>query len=125
MLDAVSSRIVRVGDAVPAASALKLAANAWIATITAGIGQSLTIAERLGVEPALLLRALDGTAPDSAYAQLKGREVLARRFVLQFEVEGILKDVRLARGDAGDLLCPARCTRRALLGRGRRRNGAR
>ena len=97
VLDAVSSRIVRVGDAAPAASALKLAANAWIATITAGICQSLTIAERLGVEPGLLLRALDGTGPDSPYAQLKGREVLARRFDPQFEVEGILKDVRLAR----------------------------
>lgn len=99
VLDAVSSRTLRVGDAAPAASALKLAANAWIATITAGIGQSLTIAEHLGVDPGLLLRALDGTAPDSPYAQMKGSEVLAGRFDPQFEVQGLLKDVRLARDE--------------------------
>ncbi|MDM4762022.1 NAD(P)-dependent oxidoreductase [Galbitalea sp. SE-J8] len=96
---AVASKSVRIGDAAPAASGLKLAANAWIATITAGIAQSLTIADRLGVDPGLLLEALDGTAPDSPYAQLKGRAILAGGFEPQFEVAGLLKDVRLARAE--------------------------
>lgn len=99
VLGAVASKTVRAGTAAPAASALKLAANAWIATITAGVGQSLTIAERLGVDPRLLLEALHGTAPDSPYAQLKGGDILRGSFAPQFAVAGLLKDVRLARDE--------------------------
>ena len=95
VLDAISVKQVRVG-APPQASALKIAANAWIATVTAGIGQSLTIAERLGVDPALLLTALEGSAVDTPYLQMKGKAVLARDFAPSFEVTGLLKDVRLA-----------------------------
>lgn len=97
VLGAVSSRTVRAGGSAPAASAVKLAVNAWIATITAGIGQSLTIAERLGVDPRLILEALDGTAPDSPYAQTKGDAVLRGAFDPQFAVAGLLKDVHLIR----------------------------
>lgn len=97
VLAAISSRTVRAGDAAPAGSALKLAMNAWIATITAGIAQSLTIADRLGLEPRLVLEALQGQAADSPYAQVKGGAMLARSFAAQFEVAGLLKDVRLAR----------------------------
>jgi 3-hydroxyisobutyrate dehydrogenase len=94
---AIASKTVRAGSAAPAASALKLAMNAWIATITAGIAQSLTIADRLGLDPALVLEALHGAAADSPYAQLKGGAMLTHGFDAQFEVVGLLKDVRLAR----------------------------
>jgi len=94
---ALATKTVRAGDAAPAASALKLAMNAWIATITAGIAQSLTIADRLGIDPALVLEALHGAAADSPYAQGKGGAMLKRGFDAQFEVVGLLKDVRLAR----------------------------
>jgi 3-hydroxyisobutyrate dehydrogenase len=99
VLAAVASRTVRAGEEPPAASALKITVNAWIATITAGIGQSLMIAERLGVDPKLVLTALDGTAPDSTYAQTKGDAILNRAFDPQFAVAGLLKDVRLARDE--------------------------
>jgi len=99
VLEAVSSRAVHAGDAAPAASALKLAANAWIATITAGIGQSLTIAAHLGIPASLVLEALHGTGPDSAYVQLKGRDVLSGEFDPQFAVAGLLKDIRLAQAE--------------------------
>ena len=97
VIAAIASRTVRAGDAAPAASALKLAINAWIATVTAGIAQSLTIADRLGLDPALVLEALHGAAADSPYAQLKGSAMLRQGFDAQFEVVGLLKDVRLAR----------------------------
>lgn len=97
ILGAVATRTLTAGPKPPAASALKLAVNAWIATITAGIGQSLTIAERLGVDPALVLEALDGTACDSPYAQQKGGEILRQAFDPQFAVPGLLKDIHLAR----------------------------
>ncbi|SDP11820.1 3-hydroxyisobutyrate dehydrogenase [Klenkia soli] len=95
VLDAISVKQVRVG-APPQASALKIAANAWIATLTAGIGQSLTIAERLGVDPADLLSAVEGSAVDTPYLQMKGKAVIGRDFTPSFEVTGLLKDVRLA-----------------------------
>lgn len=98
VLDAVSVKQLRVGRP-PQASALKIAANAWIATVTAGIGQSLTIAQRLGVDPALFLAAIEGSAVDTPYAQLKGRAVLDRDFAPSFEVTGLLKDVRLAHAE--------------------------
>lgn len=97
VIAAIATKTVRAGLAAPAASALKLAMNAWIATITAGIAQSLTMADRLGLDPALVLEALHGAAADSPYAQLKGGAMLKLGFDAQFEVVGLLKDVRLAR----------------------------
>jgi 3-hydroxyisobutyrate dehydrogenase len=51
------------------------------------------------VDPQLVLDALDGTAPNSPYAQVKGRAVLDRGFDPQFAIAGLLKDVRLARDE--------------------------
>ncbi|OJX69842.1 MAG: hypothetical protein BGO94_15385 [Micrococcales bacterium 72-143] len=100
VLGAVASRIVVAGRAAPAASALKLAVNSWIATITAGIGQSLAIARELDIDPHLVLAALTGTAADSPYAQLKGTAALEGDYRTQFEVTGLLKDIRLAREES-------------------------
>ncbi|WP_027587514.1 NAD(P)-dependent oxidoreductase [Acidipropionibacterium thoenii] len=96
VLDAVASATLRVGEAAPAASALKVAMNTWIATITAGIGQAMTVAQRLGVDPALVLDALEGTGVDSPYAHIKGKAILADDFTPSFDVAGLLKDLRLA-----------------------------
>lgn len=96
VLDAVASATLRAGEAAPAASALKVAMNTWIATITAGIGQAMTVAQRLGVDPALVLDALEGTGVDSPYAHIKGKAILADDFTPSFDVAGILKDLRLA-----------------------------
>ncbi len=96
VLDAVASAILRAGEAAPAASALKVAMNTWIATLTAGIGQAMTVAQRLGVDPALVLDALEGTGVDSPYAHIKGKAILADDFTPSFDVAGILKDLRLA-----------------------------
>jgi 3-hydroxyisobutyrate dehydrogenase len=53
---------------------LKLACNAWIASITAALGQSLALTVGLGVQPGLFLDAVDGGQPDSPYAHFKGRK---------------------------------------------------
>lgn len=97
VLAAIAVKTVRVGEAAPAASSLKLAMNAWIATLTAGIAQSLTLARTLGVDPQLVLQALQGSGPDSPYAQVKGTAMLEGSFEPQFELAGLLKDVRLVR----------------------------
>ncbi len=103
VLEAISAKVLRAGAQAPAASALKLAVNAWVATITAGIAQSLTMAARLGLDPDLVLESLRGGAADSPYAHLKGTAMLSGGFDPQFELVGLLKDVRLARAALPDL----------------------
>jgi 3-hydroxyisobutyrate dehydrogenase len=95
VLDAISSRVVWAGDAPGAASALKLACNAWVLTITAATAQSLALAAAQGVDPNLFLQAIAGGGTDSAYAQLKGPAMLAGRFAPAFALDGGLKDLGL------------------------------
>lgn len=95
VLDAIGVKTVRAGDRVGQATALKLAANAWIASITAATGQSLAIAQGLGIDPALFLDAIDGSASDSAYAHTKGESLLAGEFPAQFALDGLRKDIDL------------------------------
>ena len=96
VLDAVGGRTVVAGDEVGPASALKLAANSWVAMLTAAAAQGLGLAESLGVDPALLLEAVGGGGADSPYLQLKGRMMIDRDWATpSFAVGGVLKDVGL------------------------------
>ncbi|MFZ7086790.1 NAD(P)-dependent oxidoreductase [Curtobacterium sp. RRHDQ10] len=95
VLDAIGVKTVVAGEEVGQGTALKLAANAWIASITAATAQSLTLAGALGIDPELFLRAIDGTASDSQYAHMKGGAMLADRFEPQFALDGVRKDIRL------------------------------
>lgn len=95
VLDAVSAKVVRAGDQVGQGTALKLAANAWIASITAATGQSLAIARALGLDPQLFLDAIDGSASDSAYAHTKGAAMIAGEYPAQFALDGLRKDIGL------------------------------
>ncbi|GAA3340499.1 NAD(P)-dependent oxidoreductase [Curtobacterium pusillum] len=95
VLDAIGAKTVRAGDQVGAGTALKLAANAWIASLTAAAGQSLAVAKSLGLDPALFLEAIDGSASDSAYAHTKGKAIIDGAFPAQFALDGLRKDIEL------------------------------
>ena len=95
VFDAIGSRRLVAGDEVGQASALKLAVNAWVGLITTGTAQSLALAESLGVDPALFLDAIAGSAVDSPYAHVKGRAMLAGDWTTSFAVDGALKDIDL------------------------------
>ena len=75
--------------------ALKLACNAWIASINAATAQSLTLASGLAVEPRLFLEAIAGGPSDCAYAHLKGGQMMAAEFAPSFGLDGVSKDVEL------------------------------
>lgn len=94
-LDAVSEKVVDVGGPVGRASALKLAVNSWVATLTAGTAQALSLAAAFDLDPRLFLDTIRGTASDSAYAQTKGAAMLAGTFEPQFAVDGLRKDLGL------------------------------
>lgn len=95
VLDAMGIKTVVAGAVVGQASALKLAANAWVASITAATAQSLVITESLGLDPSLFLDAIDGTASDSPYAHVKGAAMIESRFDPQFALDGLRKDIHL------------------------------
>ena len=95
VLDAVGSKTVVAGEKIGDASALKLACNAWIFSITAATAQSLALARALGVDPEQFLAAIDGSASNSPYAQLKGKAMLAGEFAPSFELDGARKDLGL------------------------------
>ncbi|MGN7190304.1 NAD(P)-dependent oxidoreductase [Curtobacterium sp. MCBA15_004] len=95
VLDAIGAKTVRAGERVGDGTAVKLAANAWIAAITAATGQSLAVARALGVDPQLFLDAIEGSASDSAYAHTKGASMLAGEFPAQFALDGLRKDIGL------------------------------
>ncbi|MDP9736860.1 3-hydroxyisobutyrate dehydrogenase [Flavobacterium sp. 260] len=99
VLDAIGAKTVRSGERVGDGTALKLAANAWVASITAATGQSLAIARALGLDPQLFLDAIDGTASDSPYAHTKGAAMIGGDLAPQFALDGLRKDIGLI-GDA-------------------------
>jgi 3-hydroxyisobutyrate dehydrogenase len=95
VFEAIAVKTVVAGDEVGAGTALKLAANAWIASITAATAQSLTLAAALGLDPTLFLDAIDGSASDSTYAHVKGKAMIGDRFEPQFALDGLRKDIGL------------------------------
>jgi 3-hydroxyisobutyrate dehydrogenase len=96
VLESVSSRIVDAGGSAGQASALKLVCNAWLGLLTAGTAQSVALAERAGLDPALFLQVIKDAPVDSPYAQLKGPMMIEDRYEPPaFAVDGVLKDLRL------------------------------
>jgi 3-hydroxyisobutyrate dehydrogenase len=94
VLEAIGSRTMWLGEA-GAGSRLKLAANAWVATVLEGIADSLALTRDLGLDPQLFLDAVAGGAMDAPYVQLKGKAMLAGEFDPAFALSGTLKDVEL------------------------------
>jgi 3-hydroxyisobutyrate dehydrogenase len=100
VLDAISTRTVWVSEDPGPASRLKLVTNAWIAMLTAGVGQSIALAQAWGLDAQLFLDAIDGGQPDSPYAHVKGAAMLSGDFEPQFELDGLRKDLALIAADA-------------------------
>jgi 3-hydroxyisobutyrate dehydrogenase len=101
VLDAISVRSIWAGDLPGQGTALKLACNAWIASITAATAQSLSLASGLAVDPQLFLDAIAGGPSDCAYAHLKGAQMMAAEFAPSFGLDGVSKDVELITDAAG------------------------
>lgn len=95
VLDAMGSKTVVAGATIGDGSALKLAANAWIASITAATAQSIALTQALGLDGDLFLQAIDGGASDSPYAHTKGAAMIAGDYPPQFALDGLRKDVGL------------------------------
>ena len=97
VFDAVGSKTLWVSDDPGPATDLKLVCNAWVGSLTAAIGQSVALADQLGLDPQLFLDSISGGPLDSAYAQLKGGAMIEGAFDPQFELDGVRKDLGLIR----------------------------
>jgi 3-hydroxyisobutyrate dehydrogenase len=84
-------------------SRLKLAANHWVLTLTDATAASIALLQGFGLDGELFLRAIDGTATDSPYAQLKGRAMLDGSYPASFPVAGAAKDAGLIAAAARSL----------------------
>jgi 3-hydroxyisobutyrate dehydrogenase len=101
VFDAIGSRTIVVGERLGAASDLKLVCNTWVASLTAGIAQSVALARDFGLEPTQFIDAIAGSASDSPYVRLKGSTILDGTRAPQFALDGLLKDLRLAQATVG------------------------
>jgi 3-hydroxyisobutyrate dehydrogenase len=100
VLDAVSAKVVWVGERPGDGHRLKLVANAWVLSLVAGTAQSVALAEGLGLDPRQFLDLIAGGPLDSGYAQLKGKAMLAGDFTPSFALSGATKDAGLVRAAA-------------------------
>jgi 3-hydroxyisobutyrate dehydrogenase len=98
VFDAIGAKTVWLGEEAGAASAMKLVANSWVATITAGTAFGVQQAKAFGLDPAAFLDAVSGGAADSPYLQTKGRTMIEdRTSEAQFALDGVRKDLGLIR----------------------------
>jgi 3-hydroxyisobutyrate dehydrogenase len=94
VFDAIGRKTVWL-DHVGAATRLKLVANSWILSLTAAVGESVALAEGLGVDPEAFLGALSGGPTDSPYLHVKARAIAEDDFTPNFSVALAGKDARL------------------------------
>jgi 3-hydroxyisobutyrate dehydrogenase-like beta-hydroxyacid dehydrogenase len=91
---AMGKKIFHMGET-SKGQATKLAMNLQIALIFEGFAEALTLATKLGVDPAKLLSLIEATMVRSGVIDYKGPFVLARDFSPNFPLRLMHKDIRL------------------------------
>jgi 3-hydroxyisobutyrate dehydrogenase len=94
VFDALGRKTLWLGAA-GAGSRLKLACNAWVLMLTAGVAQSIALARELGVDPQDFFEVIHDGPLDSAYARTKGGKILNGDYSVSFGLSGAVKDSRL------------------------------
>jgi 3-hydroxyisobutyrate dehydrogenase len=94
VLVALGSKTLWLGEA-GAGSRLKLACNAWVFMVTAGVAQSVALTRALGLDPRDFLAAIDGGPLDSPYVHIKSANMLDEDYPVSFGLTGAAKDARL------------------------------
>lgn len=100
-VEAWSSTIVVTGDEPGSASRTKLAVNATLALVNGAAAEALVLADRLGVGGERLLELIGDGPLWAPVMKVKGRSMLDGELDPHFPLEGLHKDVVLAREAAG------------------------
>jgi 3-hydroxyisobutyrate dehydrogenase len=93
--DAIGKRTIWLGEA-GQGSRLKVVVNSWICTITEGTAEMLRLAEGLGIEPRLVLDAIEDGPLDLPYGRMKAEMMLKDSYPPSFRLALAAKDARLA-----------------------------
>ena len=103
VLDAVGAKTVWVAETADgaAASRLKIVANSWVLAVTAATGETISLAQGLGVDPQAFLDAVAGGPLDLPYLQAKAKAILGEDYAPNFTVDNAAKDAGLI-VDAGE-----------------------
>jgi 3-hydroxyisobutyrate dehydrogenase-like beta-hydroxyacid dehydrogenase len=94
LFDAMGKKVLRMGEN-GKGQAAKLAMNLMIALIYEGFAEALTLAGRLGVEPATLLELIQSSMVRSGVVDYKASFVLRRDFSPNFPLRLMHKDIHL------------------------------
>ena len=94
LFDAMGKKVLRMGEN-GKGQAAKLAMNLMIALIYEGFAEALTLAGRLGVEPATLLELIQSSMVRSGVVDYKAPFVLRRDFSPNFPLRLMHKDIHL------------------------------
>jgi 3-hydroxyisobutyrate dehydrogenase len=94
IFDAVGQKTIWVGEA-GAGTRMKMVANSWVLTVVEGVAETIALAEGLGLDPNLLLDAIEGGALDLPYLRMKTKAIMARNFEPSFRLTLAAKDARL------------------------------
>ncbi|HEX6803906.1 MAG TPA: NAD(P)-dependent oxidoreductase [Terriglobales bacterium] len=92
---AMGKKIFRMGETGKGQSA-KIAMNLQIAMIYEGFAEGLTLAAKLGVDPATLIPLINASMVKSGVVEYKAPFVLQRDFTANFPLKLMRKDIRLA-----------------------------
>ena len=89
-------RVVRVGEA-GAGHTMKIVNQLIVGLTIEAVAEALTLAEKVGLDPRLVQKALAGGFADSKILQVHGSRMIARSYVPGGKVKTQLKDLLLAR----------------------------
>jgi 3-hydroxyisobutyrate dehydrogenase len=101
IFDAVGERTMWLGAA-GAGTRLKVVVNSWIVTVVEGGAETIALAEGMGVDPALMLEAIEGGALDLPYLRMKAKAMAERSFEPSFALRLAAKDAGLVQSSAAD-----------------------
>src|SRR3954469_1045421 len=94
VFDAVAARVVELADA-GEGTRLKLVVNSWLVSMVGALAETIAFSEAIGVDPARFLETIEGGPTGPAYAQLKGKMMIARKFDPAFSLALARKDAAL------------------------------
>jgi 3-hydroxyisobutyrate dehydrogenase len=94
LFDAVAARTMRLGEE-GKGTRLKLAVNSWVLAVTEGAAETIALAEALGLDPQLVLDAVEGGGLDLPYLRMKAKLMMDGEFPPSFALTLAAKDARL------------------------------
>jgi 3-hydroxyisobutyrate dehydrogenase len=94
VFDAIGSKTLWLGEA-GAGSRMKLVLNSWLLALTAGLAETIALAETLDIDPSAFLETIDGGPIGVPYAQLKGKMMIEGSYEPSFPLELARKDAAL------------------------------